>query len=56
MISNQQHEHLKDIFNNTEGLGKITVRLDPFTRTLTVEYYDLDDEWFREMAEMMPNL
>lgn len=47
MITDAQHELLKDIINNTERPDKITVRLDPVSRTMTVEYDDLDDEWFR---------
>lgn len=46
---------LLDIFEMTERLDKITVRLDPVSRTLTVVYEDLDDGWFREAtAEPTP--
>ena len=55
MITDAQHELLKDIINSTERPDKITVRLDPVSRTMAVEYGDLDDEWFREMLELTPN-
>lgn len=52
MITDAQHELLKDIINNTERPDKITLRLDPVSRTMAVEYDDLDDEWFREMLSL----
>ena len=55
MITDAQHELLKDIITNTERPDKITLRLEPVSRTMTVEYDDLDDQWFREMLELMPN-
>ena len=56
MITDDQHELLKDIINNTERHDKLTVRLDQVSRTMTVEYDDIDDEWFREMLELTPNV
>ena len=55
MITDDQHELLKDIINNTERHDKLTVRLDQVSRTMTVEYDDIDDEWFREMLELTAN-
>lgn len=54
MITNDQHELLKDIITNTERADKLSVRLDPVSRTMTVEYDDMDDEWFKEMQALMP--
>lgn len=54
MITNDQHELLKDIITNTERADKLSVRLDPVSRTMTIEYDDLDDEWFKAMQALMP--
>ena len=54
-MTDEQHVLLQDIINNTERIDKMTVFLDPRTRSMTVEYYDLDDEWFKEMADLTPN-
>lgn len=54
MISDEQLELLADIFGNTEAREKISVVLDPTSRSITVHYEDLDDEWFRELAEASP--
>jgi hypothetical protein len=51
MITDAQREILADIFDNTEALDKITVEIDPVSRSVTIRYEDLDDEWFRELAE-----
>lgn len=56
MITDHQHELLKDIINNTERPDKVSVMLDPVSRTMTIEYDDIDDEWFREMLELTPNV
>lgn len=55
MITDEQHELLKDIIGNTERPDKLTVRLDHVSRTMIVEYEDMDDEWFKEMMELTPN-
>ena len=55
MITDKQHELLKDIIGNTERPDKINVRLDPVSRTMVIEYEDMDDEWFMEMLES-PNI
>lgn len=52
MITDVQHELLKDIINNTELPDKMSIRLDSVSRTLSIEYEDLDDEWFKEMLEL----
>lgn len=54
MITDDQHELLKDIITNTERTDKLSVRLDPVSRTMTIEYDDLDDEWFKEMQALVP--
>ena len=53
MIKPEQLEVLADIFGNTERPDKITVELNQSTRSLTVHYDDLDEEWFRDMAVAM---
>lgn len=53
MITEDQHELLKDIIDNTERPDKLTVRLDPASRTMVVEYEDMEDEWFREMLKVL---
>ena len=55
MISKEQHEILADIFNNSERPDKMTLRLDPISRTMFIEYSDLDFDWFRELSEVTPN-
>jgi hypothetical protein len=54
MITDDQLALLADIFGNTERPDKISLRLDPGSRSITVVYEDLDDEWFREMTQASP--
>ena len=56
MITIEQHEMLKDIINNTERQDKLTVRLNQTSRTMTIEYEGVDEEWFMEMLELMPHV
>lgn len=49
-VTTAQLEVLADIFANTERADKIGIVLDPVSRTVTVSYEDLDDEWFRELV------
>jgi hypothetical protein len=51
MITPEQLEILADIFSNTDEVSKITLKLDPVSRSIVVSYEDLDDEWFRELTE-----
>ena len=51
MITPKQQQVLADIFGNTERLDKITVRMDPVSRTVTVVYEDMDEEWFNELTD-----
>jgi hypothetical protein len=51
MITDDQREILADIFENTEALDKITVEIDPVSRSVTIRYEDIDAEWFRELRE-----
>lgn len=51
MITPEQQAILADIFANSERPDKITVRLDPVSRTVTVVYEDLDEEWFKELTD-----
>lgn len=46
-----QIQLLIDILANTEALEKIHIEQDQGTRTLYVQFVDLDDEDFREMLE-----
>lgn len=55
MITTAQHELLKDIINNTERPDKLTISLDTVSRTMVVEYYNMDNEWFKEILELMPS-
>lgn len=41
---------LDDILTTTEAPEKITIALDPTTRSVVVRYEDLDDEWFLELV------
>lgn len=49
MITESMRALLLDIIENTERLEKIDVRVDPVSRTVTITYDDLDDEWFNEV-------
>jgi len=49
MITTAQHENLKDIINNTDRPDKISISLDMTTKTMTVIYEDMDEEWFNEV-------
>lgn len=54
MITDAQRDLLAEVFSEVDSHhnDKITVTLEPVSRTMTVEFHDLDDEWFREMAEL----
>jgi hypothetical protein len=52
-ITEDMRQLLVDILNNTERLDKISIAVDPSTRTITIRYDDLDEEWFDEMALWM---
>lgn len=49
-MTDEQFEVLQDIIENTERPDKITVSLDKATRTMTIVYESLDEEWFKEMV------
>lgn len=51
MISKQQLDVLADIFSNTERPDKISVRVDPASRKVVIEYDGLDEEWFKELIQ-----
>lgn len=55
MITDEQHELLKDIICNTERPEKINLKLDSVSRSIVIEYDDIDDEWFKEMLALTPN-
>jgi len=40
---------LADIFENSERPDKMSISLDKVSRSITVTYEDLDDEWFGEL-------
>ena len=46
-------EILADIFENTERPDKIAVAIDRISRDITIVYQDLDDSWFKELAEAL---
>ena len=50
MINADQLECLADIFSNTDSVEDIDIKLDPVSRSITVHYEDLDDEWFKEIT------
>lgn len=49
MITSAQQAVLADIFANSERPDKMTLELDPVSRTVRIVYEDLDDEWFKEL-------
>ena len=51
MITDEQRAVLAEILTYTEALYKIDLSVDPVSRTITVVYDDLDQEWFRELQE-----
>lgn len=50
MINKAQLEMLAEIFADTERTDKITLRIDHIGCNITVEYEDLDHEWFLELV------
>lgn len=52
-MTEDQRELLLDIFENTEAINKISITLEPLSRNITIVYEDLDDEWFRELQELL---
>lgn len=51
MITESMRLQLLDILENTEALDKITVTADHTSRSVTIYYEHLDDEWFREVCD-----
>ena len=49
-ITSRQQEVLADIFAHSERPDKMTVALNSRTRNVIFVYEDLDDEWFKELA------
>lgn len=49
VISESQREVLLDIFENTERLDKISISTNKDTKTVTVVYEDIDEQWFFEV-------
>lgn len=52
-MNEETRQLLLDILRNTERLDKVTVEADPISRTVTIRYEDLDDEWFREVMQSL---
>lgn len=51
MITESMRWLLRNIFEETERLDKITVTVDTVSRSVTIHYEDLDDEDFREVCK-----
>lgn len=52
MISEPLRQLLVEILSDTEALHKISVAVDPVSRSVAIVYADLDDEWFREVSDV----
>lgn len=54
MITKEQQETLADIFANSERPDKMTIERDPISRTVTITYEDMDEQWFEELTPPDP--
>lgn len=50
-INKETQEILADIFENSERPDKIYLTVDATSKTITVVYENLDEEWFKEISE-----
>ena len=56
MITEEQREILKDIFENHDSPEKIKISLDYSSRDMSILIMDLDDEWFSELKKEAINI
>jgi hypothetical protein len=52
-ISQETLDLLCDIFCNSEAPDKITVTTDPVSKSITVVYEDMDQQWYEEITETL---
>ena len=50
-VNEDVQEILADIFANSERPDKMKISMNKSTRSITVTYEDLDDEWFNELLD-----
>ena len=50
-VNEDVQEILADIFTNSERPDKMKISVDKSTRSITVIYEDLDDEWLKELID-----
>jgi hypothetical protein len=52
-ISQETLDLLCEIFCNSEAPDKITVTTDPVSKSITVVYEDMDQQWYGEITESL---
>lgn len=52
-ISHETLDILADIFLNTERPDKITVTTDPVSKSVTIVYEDMDDDFYSEVVKSL---
>ena len=52
-ISQETLDALCDLLCNTERPDKITVTTDPVSRSVTIVYEDMDEDYYSEIAESL---
>ncbi len=52
-VSDAMLSLLGDIFSNTEAGYKISVTADASSMSISVEYEDIDEEWFKEVQSLL---
>jgi len=50
-MNKEGQEVLADIFTNSERPDKMSITLEPASRTVKVTYEGMDEEWFKELVE-----
>ncbi len=53
-VNEDTQEILADIFKNSERPDKMRINLNKASRSITITYEDLDDEWFKELQDTLP--
>lgn len=51
MITKDQQEILAEIFTESERPDKMDITFDAFTKTVTITYEDLDEEWWFDLTK-----
>ncbi len=52
-ISQETLDAICEILCNSEAPDKITVTADPVSKSITVVYEDMDQQWYEEITETL---